>query len=134
MSPVGDSHSGRTRQGRAGSSRHVGRRGRKHLVDAWPTYLLNGVGETERRFLSERAAAQDCSVSDVVRGILCARYRLHCQPRSTEYRQWQDNGATNLLLRLPMKLWTSIDSDASESGETKRKIILDAIASYMKGE
>ena len=117
-----------------GSGQHRGRAGRRRLVAAWPSYLLVNVPELERSSLSEEAAAREMSVGDVVRDILCEKYDLSCPPKSTEHRKWQDKGASNLLVRMPPKLALALEADRVNSGQSKRQIILDAIAArYVKG-
>jgi hypothetical protein len=104
-------------------------------VSSWPTYLLTGLSKSERRSLSASAAAQNISVADVLRRILCERYELHCPKASRGYDTASDKGSLNLLLRLPTKVWKRLDKESTETGETKRAIILEAMrVHYEKGE
>ena len=107
---------------------------RKRITD-WPTYLLKNVPESERRRLSQSAAAQNVSVSDVVRGLLCARYRLDCPRESYSYQAERDQGARTILLRLQPRLNSALELEVSRTGTSKRRIILDVIeAHYKEGE
>jgi hypothetical protein len=133
MSPEDRSLNGRTRRERAGSSKHRGRRGRKHLVETWPSYLLTLL-PSERQSLSASAAAQNVSIADVARGILCAAYGLHCPPKSNGYHAGKDTGRLNILLRMPPKLWRCIEDEQTRLNETKRAIILDKIEAYYRRE
>ena len=133
MSPEVPSHSGRSPRGRAASTKHRGRRGRKHLVEAWPSYLLTLL-PSERQSLSTAAAAQNISIADVARGILCAAYGLHCPPKSRGYHAVKDTGRLNILLRLPPKLWRCIEDEQTRLNETKRAIILDKIEAHYRRE
>ena len=127
MSPVERSRNGRTRRARAGSRR-------KRIAD-WPTYLLKNIPESDRRRLSGSAADQNISVSDVVRGLLCARYRLDCPRESYRYEPDRDRGARTILLRLQPRLNSALELEVSRTGSSKRRIILDVIeAHYKEGE
>lgn len=105
----------------------------KTRVGTWPTYLLTNVPESDRRALSEEAAAQDSSVADVVRAILCARLRLDCPRESLRYAPEQDTGATTLLLRLQPKLARALDREVARTGYSKRRIILESIEGHYEG-
>lgn len=75
------------------------------------------------------AAAQNISVADVVRRLLCDRYELSCPPVSRRgYEVARDSGAANILLRLQPKLMRRLEREAAETGKTKRAIVLEAIA------
>lgn len=107
----------------------------KRLVGEWPAYLLNGIPESERRSLSDSAAAQNTSVSDVVRAILCRRYRLVCPQQSYYYDAEKDTGSTRLLLRLQPNLAAALKRESERKGKSRRRIILETITShYEKGE
>lgn len=101
----------------------------RRRVASWPTYLLKQIPPQERRLLSAEAAAQNVSVNDIIRFILCARYNLNCPRESYRYDPDRDQGATNLLLRLQPKLAKALDREAA-GGESKRAIILDAITTH----
>jgi uncharacterized protein (DUF1778 family) len=104
-------------------------------VGKWPTYLLQGVPESERRWLSRAAAARNTSVADVVRSILCKRYRLVCPQQSTHYNAEKDTGSTTILLRLQPNLNAALKREAARKGRNRRRIILETIKShYEKGE
>lgn len=105
------------------------RKRRKRAVD-FPTYLLKGIPEPERRSLSHQAAAQNTSVSDVVRKILCKRYRLVCPQQSTYYDAARDTGSTTLLLRLHPNLVVALERHAANTGQSRRQLILETITSH----
>lgn len=109
-------------------------RRRRKLVSDWPKYLLKNIPEPERRCLSGTAAAQNISVSDVVRSVLCERYRLVCPPESYSYASARDTCATTLLLRLQPRLAQRIEREAARTGKTKRRIILETITSHYRKE
>jgi predicted HicB family RNase H-like nuclease len=104
----------------------------RRRVGDWPTYLLNGVPDSERRLLSASAAAQNTSVSDVVRSILCARYRMICPRESYYYDAERDTGSTTLLLRLQPKLDAALKRHAARTGRSRRRLILETITSHYK--
>ncbi len=98
-------------------------------------YLLKDVPLSERRLLSSTAAARNISVADVVRSILCARYRLVCAQESTYYSAEKDTGSTTLLLRLHPNLDAKLKRERARTGRSQRRIILETIQShYKKGE
>jgi hypothetical protein len=104
-------------------------------ITDWPQYLLVNVPEDLRQAISTESRSELIAVSDVVRTILCARYRLHCPPESYRYELGKDMGSRNMLLRLPPKLFRALDREAKKPGKTKRSIILEALeAHYEKGE
>jgi len=110
-----------------------GRVGRRRLpkgkrVARWPSYLLKDIPESERRSLSTAAAAQNISVSDVIRRLLCARYKLDCPPESYRYDPGRDGGNPDILLRLQPKLKAKIELEAGRTRRSKRDIMLETIA------
>lgn len=110
------------------------RRKKKRVAD-WPAYLLKDIPAFEREQLSASAADQDVSVSDVVRGLLCARYKLNCPAASYGYNAAHDEGGTTILLRLQPKLAAALDREAARTRNPRRRIILNTIAAhYTKGE
>lgn len=108
---------------------------KRRRVNDWPTYLLKNVPESERRLLSASASAQNISVSDVVRGLLCAHYRLDCPRESYRYEPDRDTGARTFLLRLQPRLARALELDSSRTGHARRRIILEILeAHYKEGE
>jgi predicted HicB family RNase H-like nuclease len=74
-------------------------------------------------------------VSDVVRGLLCARYRLKCPQESYRYEPDRDTGARTFLLRLQPRLARALELECSRTGLSRRQIILETIeAHYKEGE
>ncbi len=104
----------------------------RRRVGDWPAYLLNGIPDAERQRLSEAAAAQNTSVSDVVRAILCKRYRLICAQQSTYYDAAKDSGSPTLLLRLQPSLHRALKREAERKRRSRRRIILETITSHYK--
>lgn len=107
---------------------------KKRRVSSWPAYLLKNIPEYERRCLSGAAAAHNISVSDVVRSVLCERYRLDCPPESYGYAAARDTAATTILLRLQPKLARALERERERTGKPKRRIILEAITSHYQKE
>ena len=113
---------------KGGRSGPVGRKYSRHKrVSAWPSYLLKDIPESERRSLSALAAAQNISVSDVIRRLLCARYKLDCPPLSYQYDAGRDGGNPDILLRLQPKLKAKLELEAGRTRRSKRDIMLEAI-------
>ncbi len=98
-------------------------------------YLLKGIPDSERRALSAEAGARNISVADVVRAILCDRYRLRCPQQSTHYNAARDGGSTTLLLRLHPNLDAKLKRERARTGRSQRRLIIEAIqAHYKEGE
>lgn len=95
-------------------------------------YLLTGLPESERQYLSDSAAARNISVADVVRSILCGRYRLVCPQRSTHYNAERDTGSATLLLRLHPNLDAALKRERARTGRSQRRIIIETIQSHYK--
>lgn len=116
---------------RAGNS---GRASRSRVAK-FPQYLLKDIPAAHRQWLSHQAAEFDVSVADVIRGLLCHRYKLKCPKESYRYNAEQDKQAASMVLRLQPRLNDRIDREAARRGWSKRRIILDTIeANYEKGE
>lgn len=104
-------------------------------VANWPQYLLKDIPAAHRQWLSHQAAQFDVSVADVIRGLLCNRYKLRCPKESYRYNAEQDKQSASMVLRLQPRLSTLLDREAARRGWSKRRIILDTIeANYKKGE
>ena len=126
MSPEDRSRNGPTRRRRAASS--------DRIVD-WPQYLLANVPPDIRAAISAESADRLIAVSDVVREILCKRFRMHCAPVPYRFELGRDTGALNFLIRMPPKLHRAISRESDRTGNTMRKIILDILeAHYTKGD
>lgn len=103
------------------------------MGDGLRPYLLTGLPESERRFLTASAAARNISIADVVRSILCARYRLVCPQVSTHYNAAKDSGTTTtLLLRLHPNLDAKLKRERTRTGRSQRRLIIEAITSHYK--
>ncbi len=96
-------------------------------VSSWPTYLVKDIPEVDRRVLSALAALRNTSVSDVIRSMLCLRFRLQCPQESYSYDPDRDNGGTTLLLRMQPKLAKALTREAEKQGVSKRSIIIETI-------
>ncbi len=98
-------------------------------------YLLKGIDEDDRLQLSFTARSRSTSIADVVRSILCDRYRLRCPQQSTHYDPERDKGSTTLLLRLHPNLDAKLKRERARTGRSQRRLILEAIqAHYKEGE
>ena len=107
-------------------------------VTEWPAYLLRQIPADTRALLSEQAAADDVSLSDVVRLALCARYRLECDPQSFGYQPALDTGNDVILIRMQPAVWRALKKEAGASRTTParygltKQIILQAIDDYLR--
>ena len=100
-------------------------------VSTWPTYLLKRIPENARSQLSSEAQQRNVSIQDVIRSILCNRYRLVCPQTSFRYEPARDGGVSATIhLRLQRKLKRALDREAEQSGRSLRDIILTAIDSH----
>lgn len=107
----------------------------RERVTDWPTYLLTEIPADLRAAISADSANRELAVADVVREILCKRFRLHCPPDPSTYVPGRDTGAKTLLLRLPPKLTRWLSREANARRKAKRALILEILeAHYRKGE
>ncbi len=92
-------------------------------VARWPTYLLRNVPKNLRSAVVAEAVVNDESVADVIRSILCHRYKYHCPPASDHYN---NNGGTSptILLRLQPRLHKRLRIEAKDTHTTVRAIII----------
>jgi hypothetical protein len=98
-------------------------------------YLLKDIPDFERKSLSWEASGRNISVADVVRAILCQKYRLRCPQLSTHYNAERDTGSTTLLLRLHPNLDAKLKRERARTGRSQRRLIIEAIqAHYKEGE
>lgn len=104
----------------------------RKIVRTWPAYHLTDIPPEIRSFLSEQAQERDLSVSDVIRGALCRRFRLTCPPVSRGYDSKDTGGTANLLLRLQPKLRYRLLSVSEQQGKTVRDIIIETLEAQRK--
>ncbi len=92
-------------------------------VARWPTYLLRNVPENLRSAIAVEAEECDESIADVIRYVLCGRYKLHCPPASFHYNH---NGGSSetILLRLQPHLLRRLRIEAKDTHTTMRAVIL----------
>lgn len=95
-------------------------------------YLLTDISKSDRAALSDEAGSRNVSVADVVRAILCNRYRLRCPQESTHYNAERDTGSTTLLLRLHPNLDAKLKRERARTGRSQRRLILEAIQTHYK--
>lgn len=105
----------------------------RHRVRTWPSYLLTKIPAELVERLHADAAAADVSVTDVVRRLLCGRYRLECRDESYHYSPRGGTAAGNLLLRLQPKLTRALLREVRRSGRTRRDLILETIEDHYNG-
>lgn len=111
-----------------------GRASRERVTD-WPAYLLTEIPAELRAAISADSARRELAVADVVREILCRRFRLHCPPDPSTYTPGRDKGARTLLLRMPPKLTNWLGRDSRAKRQSIRTTILEILeAHYKKGE
>jgi hypothetical protein len=106
----------------------------RRKVKKWPSFLLRDIPTEHRQLLTADAAADNISISDIIRRILCARYRLHCPPESYRYDSAKDIGAETVLLRLQPALWHALEREHERTGRAKRRIILLALEAHYEQE
>ncbi len=103
---------------------------RRRAVTTWPQYLLKRIPPELRTQITEDALAQDVSTSDVIRAILCRRYRLNCPPESWHYSRLDTGRSVAILLRLQPKLQKRLARESDETGRAMRTIIMDALTAH----
>ena len=86
-------------------------------VRRWPTYLLNGIPPEVRQAIEEDALAEEISLAEVMRQILCAHYELSCEPVETFSKPPPPNqGTATMVLRVHPDLFSAIKQDAGKAG------------------
>lgn len=106
-------------------------------VRSWPAYLLTGLPPELRQAISEEAQASNLSVAETVRQILCARYRLECEPvrqyGDVGYVPERDQGNPTILLRVQPALFGRIRAHSARFKRQKksmRALILEALEDH----
>ncbi len=94
-------------------------------VNRWPTYLLERVPANLRSAIALEAAEDDVSIADVIRAVLCERYKYHCPPASDHYT----GGGTSptILLRLQPRLHARLRIEAKDTHRSIRAIIISEL-------
>ncbi len=95
-------------------------------VARWPTFLLRNVPENLRSSLAADAVYWDISIADVIRSLLCERYKYHCPPASDHYNGAGGSSPT-ILLRLQPRLHRRLLIEAKDTKTSVRAIILRAL-------
>ena len=106
-------------------------------VRDWPTYLLRDIPPGTRLALEIEAGAEDRSMIEIIREILCAHYELDCEPVLATARPPKPKPSTDtMILRLQPELWQAIrqeaDQQESRYGATDR-IIHAILAAHYNG-
>ena len=106
-------------------------------VRSWPTYLLTDLPPELRQAITEEAAAGNLSVAETVRQILCARYRLECEPvrqyGDVGYVAERDQGNRTILLRVSPALFSRIRAHSARFTRRKksmRALIVEALEDH----
>jgi hypothetical protein len=109
-------------------------------VRAWPSYILNGVPVNLRSAISEEARERDVSIAEVVRRILCERYKMECEPvtlrrgGSVGYDPEKDAGAQRIIIRVHPQLFRKIRRDAARRGITMKRAIMQSLEKHYERE
>ena len=95
------------------------------VLSDWPTYLLKNIPAEVRRGIEEDAGAG--SMSEVIRGILCAHYELDCEPVLTRNKFLKVDGTETMVLRLQPELWKAIRREGKRRKIPTRSVIIEAL-------
>lgn len=97
-------------------------------VATWPSYLLSRIPLDVRERLSREAETEDCSVVDVVRGILCGHYGVDCEPpEPRSYMAGRDKGSSSMLLRLQPEIFRRLSEQSMKEERPVREIVIEVL-------
>jgi hypothetical protein len=109
-------------------------------VRSFPTYILNDVPVYLRSAISEEARERDLSMAEVVRGILCERYKVECEPVTLRrggqvgYDPERDAGAQRIIIRVHPTLFRKIKRDAAYRKITMKRAIMQSLEKHYSQE
>lgn len=103
------------------------------MAETWTAFLLRNIEIGLLRKLKKDARQEKRSLSDLIRDILCAHYKMECAPSGADSKL--EFGARTQLLKLQPELFQAIKEDSAESGISMRELVLDALESrYVTAE
>ena len=94
------------------------------------TFLISGLRPTLRQLLEEEAQAEQRSIQDVIRSILCAHYELDCAPVAGWIRRDAWDGSATILLKMQEELFQALKADSRESGESMQSLVHQALEAH----
>ena len=105
-------------------------------VKSWPKYLLRDIPDHLRSAIEEDADLDGTSMIEVVRGILCAHYKLDCSPVDSVQRSEFIPGTGTMVLRLQPELFEKLNADVQKAASpygAKKKVVMDILADHYNG-
>ena len=101
-------------------------------VAEWPSYVLRGIPAETRGLMTARAAEDDCSLADVIRQALCARYELDCDPASFGYQHDLDTGNDTLLVRVQPAVFRKMKRETRGRYGATKTLVFQALNDYLE--
>jgi hypothetical protein len=95
-----------------------------------PRFLVRDMSPHLRKLLEQDAQQEDQSLSETMRGILCAHYSLDCSEIEGALRTDVWNGSQTVLLKLQPELFKEIKTDSAHTGESMRSLIIAALEGH----
>ncbi len=93
--------------------------------------MITRIPDPVRSELSREAEARNVSVQDVIRSVLCDRYRLNCPQASYGYEPARDTGVSDTIhLRMQKKLKHALERDAAKTNRPLRTVIIDTLEAH----
>jgi hypothetical protein len=96
--------------------------------DGWCKFLVRDLDPYLLKQIRSEADAQDRSLSDIMREILCAHYSLDCPPSGKTSRL--EFGARTQLLKMHPALFEALKRDSQETGTPMQRLVHEALSAH----
>jgi hypothetical protein len=100
--------------------------------DGWAKFLVRDLDPRLLSKIRADADAQDRSLSDIMREILCAHYELDCPPSGKTSRL--EYGARTQLLKMHPDLFQALKQDSQETQIPMQRLVHEALESHYEEE
>ena len=100
--------------------------------DGWAKFLVRDLDPRLLSKIRADADAQDRSLSDIMREILCAHYELDCPPSGKTSRL--EHGARTQILRMHPDLKLALELDSDVTGVSQQRLVHEALEAHYTEE
>jgi len=100
--------------------------------DGWAKFLVRDLDPRLLSKIRADADAQDRSLSDIMREILCAHYELDCPPSGKTSRL--EHGARTQLLKMHPALFEALKRDSQETQIPMQRLVHEALEAHYTEE
>jgi len=107
-------------------------------VRNWPVYNLHrqgGMPAHIREQIEQESEAENMSMAEVVRRILCAHWQLECEPvEQVNYpRPEKRKGTQMMIVRVQPELFSAIKDESIRDEVTMKALIIGALEAHYNG-